>query len=146
MAAILSRGRWVNIFRPEQNVWHVADNGIKCIFLSLALSHRFFWIWLGFIPDEPIENNSALVQLMAWCRIRIEYLNQCWTSGVIWRHNGTVDGNGGLPLMCIDRRHTNGWFGAKYAPTKPNKPTNQPTNQGVDSSLISLLFLGSSSV
>ena len=115
MAAIFSRGRWVNILRPEQNVRHVADNGIKCIFWSLALSHRFFWTWLGFIPDEPIDNNSALVQVMACCRIGIEYFNT----------RSLFDGKP-LPMLNKWRHMASQWHsGWRWgAPTYVHRPTS----------------------
>ena len=51
---------------PGQNGRHFADNIFKCIFLN-----ENFWILikisLKFVPKGPINNISALVQLMAWC-------------------------------------------------------------------------------
>ena len=67
MAAILSRGRWVNTLRPRQNGRHFADDIFKCIF-----QNENVWIpikiSLKFVPKGPINNILALVQIMAWRR------------------------------------------------------------------------------
>ena len=61
------RGRWVNTLRLRQNGCHFADAIFKCIFLNENL-----WILLEislkFIPKFPINNITALVQIMAWCQ------------------------------------------------------------------------------
>ena len=57
----------INTLRPIQNGRHFADDIFKCIFLnenawiSLKIS-------LKFVPKGPINNNPALVQIMAWRR------------------------------------------------------------------------------
>ena len=45
----------------------LADNIFKCIFLmkNVRISNK---ISLKFVPKGPIDNKSALVQVMAWCR------------------------------------------------------------------------------
>ena len=45
----------------------MADDSFKCIFLNenVLISIN---ISLKFVPKGPINNNPALVQLMAWCR------------------------------------------------------------------------------
>ena len=57
----------VNTLKPRQNGCHFADDTFKCIFLN-----ENFWIpitiWLEFVPKVPINNISALVQIMAWSR------------------------------------------------------------------------------
>ena len=56
----------VNSFPPGQNGRHFADNVIRCILLN----EKFFIlikISLKFVPKGPINNNPALVQIMA-CR------------------------------------------------------------------------------
>ena len=44
--------------RPEQNGQHFAENTFKFIFLKEHLK---------FAPEDPNDNNSALVHVMAWC-------------------------------------------------------------------------------
>ena len=56
-----------NSLRPRQNRRHFADDIFKCIFLNenvwIAIK-----ISLKFVPKGPINNISALVQIMAWRR------------------------------------------------------------------------------
>ena len=55
----------INTLRPRQNGRRFADDVFKCIFLnenvwvSLKISMKF-------VPKIPINNNPALVQIMAW--------------------------------------------------------------------------------
>ena len=55
----------IDTLRPKQNVRHFADNIFKCSFLNGNV-----WILieisLKFVPKDPINNISALVQIMAW--------------------------------------------------------------------------------
>ena len=57
----------VNTLRPRQNGRHFADDILKCIFLNENV-----WISieisLKFVPKGPINNITALVQIMAWHR------------------------------------------------------------------------------
>ena len=57
----------VNTLRPRQNGRHFADDMFKCIF-----SNENVWIpveiSLKFVPKGSINNNPALVQIMAWRR------------------------------------------------------------------------------
>ena len=46
-------------------IW--ADNNFKCIFLN-ENDGILVRISLKFVPRSPIDNKSALVQVMAWCR------------------------------------------------------------------------------
>ena len=57
----------INILRPRKNGQHFSDNIFKCIFLNenVWISNT---IWLKFVPKGPIDNNTALVQIMAWRR------------------------------------------------------------------------------
>ena len=56
-----------NSLRPRRNRRHFADDIFKCIFLNENV-----WIpiefSLKFVPRGPINNISALVQIMAWRR------------------------------------------------------------------------------
>ena len=67
MVAILSRPQCVNTSRLRQNWRNFADDIIKLIFLTenIWISLR---ISLKFVPEVRINNNPALVQIMAWCR------------------------------------------------------------------------------
>ena len=62
-----SQPQWVNTLRPRQNGRHFADDTFKRIFLNenVRISIK---ISLKFVPNGPIDNNLALVQIMAWCR------------------------------------------------------------------------------
>ena len=55
----------INSSPPGQNGRHFADNLFKCIFVNekFCISIR---ISLKFVPKGPINNKSALVQVMAW--------------------------------------------------------------------------------
>ena len=57
----------LDILRPKQNGRHFADDIFKCIFLNENV-----WTWikisLKFVPQGPINNIRALVQIMAWRR------------------------------------------------------------------------------
>ena len=57
----------INTLRPRQNGRHFADDIFKCIFLNenAWISLKFS---LKFVPKGPINNNPALVQIMAWRR------------------------------------------------------------------------------
>ena len=60
--------RFVNTLRPRQNGRHFADDMFKCIFLN-----ENTWIpieiLLKLVPQGPINNIPALVQIMAWRRL-----------------------------------------------------------------------------
>ena len=55
---------WVNTMRPRQNGRRFADDTFKCISLNenVRISIK---ISLKFVPKGPINNNLALVQIMA---------------------------------------------------------------------------------
>ena len=65
--ASLQRQVIFNTMRPRQNGRHFADDIFKCIFLNENI-----WILikisLKFVPQRPINNIRALVQIMAWRR------------------------------------------------------------------------------
>ena len=56
-----------NTLRPRQNGRRFADDTFKCLFLNenVRISIK---ISLKFVPKGPINNNPALVQIMAWPR------------------------------------------------------------------------------
>ena len=59
--------RTFNTLRPRQNGHRFADDTFKRIFLNenVRISIK---ISLNFVPKGPINNNPALVQIMAWRR------------------------------------------------------------------------------
>ena len=59
--------RRINTLRPRQHSRHFTDDTFKCIFLNenVIISIR---ISLKFVPEGPINNIPALVQIMAWSR------------------------------------------------------------------------------
>ena len=60
----ITRPQWVNTLRPRQNGRHFADDTFKLIFINenVRISIK---ISLKFVPWGPINNISALVQIMA---------------------------------------------------------------------------------
>ena len=57
-----------NTLRLRQKGRHFADDIFKCIFLNETF-RILNEISLKYVPYGPINNMSALVQIMAWCRI-----------------------------------------------------------------------------
>ena len=55
----------VNTLRPRQNGRRFADDTFKCILLNENV-RILIKISLKFVPKGPINNNPALVQIMAW--------------------------------------------------------------------------------
>ena len=57
----------INTLRPRQNGRHFADDIFKCILLNenVLIPNK---ISLKFVPEGPINNIPALVQIMAWRR------------------------------------------------------------------------------
>ena len=56
-----------NTLRPRQNERHFADDNFTCIFLNKNV-WKPIEISLKFVPQGPINNIPALVQIMAWRR------------------------------------------------------------------------------
>ena len=56
-----------NTLRPRQNGRHFADDIFICIFLNENV-WKSIKISLKFIPESPINNTPALVQIVAWGR------------------------------------------------------------------------------
>ena len=71
------QGDTINTLRPRQNGRHFADDIFKWIFLNENV-----WIAskisLKFVPQGPINNIPALVQIMAWRQATRHYLVQWW--------------------------------------------------------------------
>ena len=57
----------INWSPPGQSGRHFADDILKCIFMNEKL-YILIQISLKFAPGGPIDNTTALVQVMAWCR------------------------------------------------------------------------------
>ena len=67
---IFALNHWIVLFDPfppGQNDRHFADDIFKCIFI-IEKFHILIWILLKFVHKDPINNNSSLVQVMAWCQ------------------------------------------------------------------------------
>ena len=64
---IARNGKTVNTLRPRQNGLLFADDTFKRIFLNQN-ARISIKISLRFVPKGPINNNSALVQIVAWRR------------------------------------------------------------------------------
>ena len=58
-------GGWISSSHPGQNGCHFTDDIFKCIFLNENIL-ILIEISLRFIPNGPISNIPALVQIMAW--------------------------------------------------------------------------------
>ena len=60
--------RYINTLRPRRNEQHFAGDIFKRIFFNenVWISIK---ISLKFVPNGPINNIPALVQIMAWCRL-----------------------------------------------------------------------------
>ena len=67
MASISSLPECVNTLRPRQDRRNFADNIFTCIFFNenCCILIKFS---LKYVRKGPIDNNPALVQIMAWCR------------------------------------------------------------------------------
>ena len=66
--------------------WHFVYDILKCIFLNEKLS-ILNKTSLECVPKGLIDDRSALVQVMAWCRqATSHYLNQCWPSSMMLGH------------------------------------------------------------
>ena len=57
----------INILRPRDNGRHFPDYIFKCIFLNNNI-RILIEVSLKFVPNVSINNNPALVQIMAWSR------------------------------------------------------------------------------
>ena len=64
----MTRTRYFNSSLPGQNGRNFADDVFKCIFVNEKFCISIE-ISLKFVPQGPVDNNPALVEIMAWCRI-----------------------------------------------------------------------------
>ena len=87
MVAILSRPQCVNSSPPGQNGCIFADDIFRCIFMNekFCILNK---ISLKVVPNGPIDNNPALVQVMAWRRIDDKPLSESmltwFTDAYMW--------------------------------------------------------------
>ena len=64
----------MNSSPPGQNGCHFTDDNFRCIFVN----ENFFLIKISlkFVPKGPIDNDPALVKIMAWRRIGDKLLSE----------------------------------------------------------------------
>ena len=74
-SAHMAQTMQVNTLRPRQNVRCFADDTFKRIFMNENVRISIL-ISLKFVPKGPINNNPALVQIMAWRRSGDEPLSE----------------------------------------------------------------------
>ena len=58
----------LNTSPPGQNGRHFADGIFRCIFVNEKFC-ILIKISMKFVPKGPIDNNSALVKIKAWCEM-----------------------------------------------------------------------------
>ena len=86
---LISRLTWfINSSSPGQNGRHFADDIFKCIFFNVKI-RIVIKIPLEFVPEGSIENDPALVQIMAWRQIGDKPLSELmltWLTDAYMRH------------------------------------------------------------
>ena len=83
MAAILPRPQWVNWLAAEK-CWYDFRNGIFNLALLINIFRFDHYNSLRWIPLDPTDDKSILVQVMAWCRqATSHYLSQYWTKSML---------------------------------------------------------------
>ena len=79
----------VNTLRPRHNGRHFADDIFKCIFLNENV-----WIpikiSMNCVPKGPIDNNPALVQIMAWRRPGDKPLSEAMMVSLTTHHSASM--------------------------------------------------------
>ena len=71
-------GKAVNSLAPERCSWNLTKVFFKFILRSNIFSASCE-IGLWWAPQNPTDDESQLVQVMAWChQAASHYLNQCW--------------------------------------------------------------------
>ena len=66
---------WFNTVRLRQNGCHFTDDIFRCIFVNEKIC-ILIKISLKFVAKGPIDNNPALVEIMAWRQIGAEPLSE----------------------------------------------------------------------
>ena len=74
----VNRPQWVNLFAPGRFEWNLVEVIFKIISVidgwGISFEIALIWMSLDFTDDQ-----STLVQVMAWCRqAASHYLGQCW--------------------------------------------------------------------
>ena len=99
----------VNTLRPKQNGHHFPDDIFRCIVLNENV-WTSIKISLKFVPNSPIKNIPALVQIMAWCRpgdkplsetIKVSSLTPMCVSRIQWVKPVTTKLASSRPLICV---------------------------------------------
>ena len=99
----------VNTLRPRQNGHHFPDDIFQCIFLNenVWISIK---ISLNFVPKGPINNISALVQIMAWRRagdkplsepMMVSLLTHTWVKACCEKGSHVEIHHLGVPLFIM---------------------------------------------
>ena len=82
----------INSSPPGQNGRHFADDIFKCIFMNEKFC-ILIRISLKFVPKDPVDNKSALVQVMAGRRtgnkLLLEPMPTQFTDAYMW-HKGEM--------------------------------------------------------
>ena len=94
----------INTLRPRQNGRHFPDDIFRCIFMNenACISNTS---WLKFVPRDPIDNNTALVQIMAWRRTGDKPLSEPIMAKVNWRIYASL----GLNELMVGTKETSGY-------------------------------------
>ena len=61
---------------PGQDGRYFADDSFRCIFVNEQFSILINIFFIKFVPKASIDNNSALVKIMAWCWIGDKALSE----------------------------------------------------------------------
>ena len=86
--------QWVNTLRLGQNDCHFAGNISKCIFPMKGFVIWSKFHWQLFVHMGPIDNNSTLVQVMAWCLFGTKPLSEPMLTKIVWHHTTSPGHNG----------------------------------------------------
>ena len=82
---VATRHLWTNAVNSSplrQDGRHFADDIFKYIFMNGKLC-ILIWIPQNFVPNGPIDNKAALVQVMAWRETATaHYIYQCWPTSL----------------------------------------------------------------
>ena len=118
----------VNTLRPRQNGRHFADDTFKRIFLNenVGISIK---ISLKFVPKGPINNNPALVQIMAWRRSGDKPLSEPMMASL-------------LTHICVTRPQ---WVKRKYSLPHRKGLINTSFSHEFDKSIELIIFFGQQS-
>ena len=90
----------LNPLKPRQNGWHFPDNIFKSIFLNENIWISII-ISLKFVPKNPINNMTALIEMMVWRRSGNKSLSEpmmvsLLTHICVTRHHWQLD----CPTVC----------------------------------------------